>query len=147
MRFLTDRKKPFLEFIRNLTPQVLILTVALLSIRDLAPTCCDLGNLGKTALAAILWMTFIAVYVANAIFFMEEYLKPADDQAEGYKELQKAKVGIRTFIFSMIRYTWRNDKWFFAEFVIVTTLLQVGIFVVTLTAVFAASNYLGQLVG
>ena len=60
MHILSGGRAPFLEFLRNLTPQAFLLAVALVAGFRLEPTCCHPENAKQTAI----FFVFLAMWLA-----------------------------------------------------------------------------------
>ena len=74
MHLLKNGRAAFLDYLRNLTPQVLLITMAVLASNRLDFTCCDWGNTGQTALFLFFMLIGFAAIWANASVFIENYL-------------------------------------------------------------------------
>lgn len=80
MKILGEGRGPFLEFLRNLTPQVLLLAFALSVWVRLDFTTFDLSNWTTTLAFYVCAITFVLAVIANMNQFLESYssvaLKP-----------------------------------------------------------------------
>lgn len=139
MNLFKQGKRPFLEFIRNLTAQGLILALALFAGRGLDPnSCCDPDNTTQTILFLILVLIFLSAWAASSIQFFEDYLYPPGRHRNMYERLRSPRYGWR----HVFTYTWRRNKSLIWEAIIVMTLLQMSLVIVSAQAVFIATGFL-----
>ena len=73
MKILSEGRGPFLEFLRNLTPQVLLLAFALTIWVRLDFTSFDLSNWATTLAFYVCITTFVLAVIANMTQFLESY--------------------------------------------------------------------------
>ena len=74
MHLLKNGRAAFLDYLRNLTPQALLFTMAVLASNRLEPTCCYWENTGQTALFLFFMLIGFAAVWASASVFIENYL-------------------------------------------------------------------------
>lgn len=91
MSILGEGRGPFLEFLRNLTPQVLLLAFALSVWVGLDFTTFDLSNWATTLAFYVCAITFVLAVLANMNQFLESYssvaLKPIADRMAKVKTI------------------------------------------------------------
>ena len=140
MQIFKNGRAAYLEFLRNLTPQVVIFSIALIAGRNLGPSCCYSENIKQTIIFFILLsMAIIAVW-ANSTIFIEKYLVSADKLNKVARRLQKK--GIKGFdnLRGVVKYSWRNEREIFFEVVIVFAILEFGLIAVVLSAISSATT-------
>jgi len=147
MHIFKDGRAPFLEFLRNLTPQAVVLSFALIAGHRLQLSCCDPGNVKLT----LLWVCFSLIWFvsvwANSSLFIEKYLvsvKRIDDEA---KRLSNGGVkGFRN-LRALLTFAWRHERLIFLEAVFVFAVVEFGLVVVSLSGISSATAILKVLHG
>lgn len=71
LKLLNDGRNYYLEFLRNLTPQVMLFTIALLGMHKLDINRIDFGNFWATAITFFFLGSFILAFYANSTLFYE----------------------------------------------------------------------------
>lgn len=142
MHILNDGRAAFLEFLRNLTPQAVILSIAIVSGIKLDFTKIDFKNIGPTL---IFWM-LIAIWGmaawANNSLFLEKSLvsvKPINRASRLFS--RKGLTGIRLTC-ANLTYSWRNKRIVFIELVVLMLIVEFGLVVVAISAILSASSIL-----
>lgn len=142
MHILNDGRAAFLEFLRNLTPQAVILSIAIVSGMKLDFTKIDFKNIGPTL---IFWM-LIAIWGmaawANNSLFLEKSLvsvKPINRASRLFS--RKGLAGIRLTC-ANLTYSWRNKRIVFMELVVLMLIVEFGLVVVAISAILSASSIL-----
>lgn len=139
MHILSGGRAPFLEFLRNLTPQAFLLAVALVAGFRLEPTCCHPENAKQTAIFFVFLAMWIAAVWANSSLFIEKYLVSVRHIDRASRLLIKLRVvGLRN-LRALLVYAWRRQRMIFVEAMIVFVVVEFGLVVVTLSAIASAS--------
>jgi hypothetical protein len=86
MHLFDEGRKPFLEFLRNLTPQIAILSLAFFISTRLNFREWDLSNWGVTLFFFALLATAVLSIVANSINFGLEFCTSLDELDKAVKE-------------------------------------------------------------
>jgi hypothetical protein len=125
---LTDGRAPFLEFLRNLTPQVILLAVGLRLGAKLHPFNWDPSNWQATSLFIVVIAIWLAAVYANTTTFIEKYLeaasKPIEDES---KRLFKDGVNGPRHIWEIMKFSFKNQKSIFFEMIILVGTIEVGL--------------------
>jgi len=134
MHLLKDGRATFLDFLRNLTPQVLLFTMALISSHRLEPSCCYWKNTPQTAIFLCFALIGLAAIWANSSQFIENYLVSVKSIDLESKRL--IGTGIKGFSHfkALLAYAWRDHRSFFWEAVVVAVIVEAGV----VTALFIA---------
>lgn len=123
---LTTGKGPFLEFLRNLTPQILLFSVALVLTVKLDLNKVDLENWRATLPFLAMISIFVCAAMANVLNFIEASCRSFSPIDEESKRLKKEGItGFRHFniIWKML---WKKSKWAIVEMLIAIFVVQVG---------------------
>jgi ABC-type multidrug transport system permease subunit len=139
MIFTTGRAA-FLEYLRNLTPQILIITAAIIFGSDLDINRFDLSNT-KASLPFVLAMaTFFAAAIANMLNFFESSATSLNDvNSVSAKLLRRGFNGWR-LARAVTEYIRRRRKILFLEIGIPFVIVQVGFLVVLFSSFVTATN-------
>jgi hypothetical protein len=145
MRLFKQGRKPYLEYIRNIPSQALLIAMGMFAARGLdINSCCITDTVPQTALFFILTMMGLSAWGVSSMQFMEEYLAPEPGrQAIMYKYLR----GPKHSLWKLWKFTWSENKGLFAEAIFVTVVLQVSLVVVISQAVFIATGFLQAMNG
>lgn len=144
MHLLNDGRAAFLEFLRNLTPQAVILSIAIVSGMKLDFTRINLANTGPTLIFWLLVAIWGMAAWANNSLFLEKSLisvRPIS-RASRLFSLQ-GLTGIRLTA-ANLAYSWRNKRIIFIELVVLMVIVEFGLVVVAVSAIFSASSILGM---
>ncbi|QDW65655.1 hypothetical protein [Luteimonas granuli] len=111
MKILAEGKGAFLEFLRNLTPQVLLFVFALTAWVKLDFTTIDLSNWATTLAFYVCAITLALAVIANMTQFIENYssvaLKPISDRIAKVKAITDDRGKRQKFLRKCIaRYKW-----------------------------------------
>lgn len=137
MHLFKDGRAPFLEFLRNLTPQALILSIAILSGHDLQWSCCHVENTWETILSAVFFMIWVAAVWANSSLFVQRYLISVERIDRVSKRLGQRKVTGFRHLQMLLTYAWRYRRVVFLELVFVGAVLEIGM---TAVVIFGVTN-------
>ena len=129
MHLLKNGRAAFLDYLRNLTPQALLFTMAVLASNRLELTCCYWENAGQTALFLFFMLIGFAAVWANASVFIENYLislNPID--LESKRLISEGVKGFAHFK-ALSAYAWREHRSFFWEVIVVAAIVEAGVVV------------------
>ncbi|MGE8099699.1 hypothetical protein [Pseudomonas fluorescens] len=138
--FLGEGKRALLEFLRNLTPQILFLTLAIIFSTKLDLETFDFSFEGvKRSFAFVMCLlVFIGAWVANMSSFIESVLKSPE-------ELEKIAAEIRCQKIAFWKRTWmlfcancRCNKLVFFEVALVVVITHIALGAVFFSAVQSA---------
>lgn len=142
MHIFTNGRSAFLEFLRNLTPQAVLLSLTIVAGIDLTPTCCYLDNTKQTLIMSCFFFMWITALWANTSIFIEKYL-------DSIKSINRASTlfsiqGITGFMkFKAVTlYIWRNKRIVFLEVLAVIIITEFGLVTVVMSAMSTASTLL-----
>nr|WP_315592949.1 hypothetical protein [uncultured Cupriavidus sp.] len=140
MYFLGDGRGPLLEFLRNLGPQAVLLSVGLIVGAKLDLGTIDVGNSFNTAIFLSLILAFLLAAYANITLFIERCVR-STTQIEKFKQgLRKRKItGWRHTYFAML-FTWRRKRIFFLELALLGLILELGMSSLLFTAITSAAS-------
>lgn len=132
MHLLGNGRQPFLEFLRNLTPQALLLTLTISLWTQLDFGRFDISNWLTTLAFYSCIVTWILAVIANMQQFIEAYsplaLAPFEQRmAKGVRRLPNIQARARFLARSVIRFRWAVAS----HLVIVMLLVQIGFFAAT----------------
>ncbi|MGJ7531258.1 hypothetical protein [Variovorax sp. GB1P17] len=142
MYILKDGRAAFLEFLRNLSPQVLLLTIAAISSHRLTFTCCYVSNIKATLLAICFYAVWGAAVWANATMFIKNSLVPAKKFDDESRLLAYAGVRGWRNMRTVLAFAWRSDPWVFVEILSIAVVVEVAMVVVMLMAIGSANSFL-----
>ena len=141
-----DRRQAYLEFLRNLSPQALIIAFAIILLTRLGTDCCywterSIKGTFLVFYLSALWM--VAIY-ANCTLFMERYLESSSTLINEESARLKAG-GMRgwAYLTALARFAKDRTPMVFWEAIAALTLVQGGIVIVALSALRSAENYYG----
>lgn len=143
MHLFNDGRAAFLEFLRNLTPQAVILSLAIVSGMRLDFTRIDFTNTGRTLIFWLLIAIWAAAAWANTSLFIEKSLvsvKPISRASRLFA--RQGRNGLR-LTGANIAYSWRNKRVIFIELVVLMLIVEFGLVIVAASAIFNASSILG----
>lgn len=134
----------FLEFMRNMTPQILVGSISIICTIRAANT----GNILLWILTLIMWFVFFYLAVANYVNFISPVMKYIGDELggiEGYMAKSdthglKFKVWLKGLI-KNIYLTFKYKRKIFLELVLLTILVEIP----SIVAIFAAGITASQL--
>lgn len=138
MHILFSGRSAFLEFLRNLTPQVLLLTMALILSSRLDFTQCDLGNTPMTVTFFACIATFFMAVITNALNFFEGSISSLDWLNKRAKKADRRVRSSRGRLCFLIR-TLNRRKWkFAADTIVAIVVVQVGLVSASSIGIFTA---------
>jgi hypothetical protein len=128
MTILGEGRQAFLEFLRNLTPQVLLLVVALSTWVRLDFSTFDASNWRATSAFFACATTLLFAVVANALQFFDSYLSAALKAVE--KKMERARRRLPDTMHRRVL-LWRltkRSKWsILFHFIVTFLVMQVGV--------------------
>lgn len=135
-------RKAFLEFLRNLTPQILFFSVGFVGGSKLVIPSFDPSNAGQTIICFILLGIALCAAWANGSLFLSESITalnlrsglPTPDKSVGPIQLMRTNW----------RFIW-SKKWSLLEMIVVLVIVEFGFVAVTFTAIGAASSLVKNL--
>lgn len=107
MKILGQARLPFLEFLRNLTPQVLLLAVVLPFWLQLDFTTFDASNWAATLMFFACATTLFLAVVANTLQFVDGYIDVALEEIDRRMAAAKPKL---PQLSQRLAYLWRLSK-------------------------------------
>ena len=145
MYILGQGRAAFLEFLRNLTTQAVLLAFILVAGRRLDFRHADLSNFWPTfgffAIVAIWWM---AAY-ANVTLFMERSLVQTHRVNRARRLLRARGLSSWRITLHAVYFSWRDHKFFFVEVVAVTVIIEVGLAISAASGVTTAATIVSNL--
>jgi hypothetical protein len=133
-----------LEFLRNLTPQILLFSVALvlasrLNLWSFDPTWQGVKNV--LPLLAVL-ATFLLAFFANMIVFLERTFSTSEKfEIEAQREARK-RAGFLKFLRTLVVLVWKHDRPLLFRTVLAFVVVESGFIAVVSSAVPAATSLL-----
>lgn len=142
MHILKEGRSAYLEFLRNLAPQTLFLSFALVAGRDLQPSCCYPENFKQTAISFCFLIIWLAAVWANSSLFIEKYLISAGRINRASRLFIKTGVtGIKNLC-ALLCFAWRNERRIFWETVVVFVVVEFGLLIVIMAAIGSATTFI-----
>ncbi|WP_415893876.1 hypothetical protein ACMXYN_05630 [Neptuniibacter sp. PT8_73] len=144
MKFMHSGRKHYLEFLRNLTPQVLLLSFALTVGSRLNFGVIDLSNWLPTSIFFVLLIAFFSAFFANSYQFVAGVYGDFGRWSDRISSAaaSNAKVGRERILF-ITTALWRSKKMVFLEVVFILFFIQIAFSVVTVSAMLAATRQFG----
>lgn len=131
---------PFLEFLRNLTPQILLFSIAIILGSKLDINKIDISNTLNSIPFILVVAVFFSAAIANMFMFIENSCKSVDWIDEKSKKFHKKGIKGWRHLRYLSVLLWRNSKIFFVEIVVAILIVQVGFSAVFLSSIQAATN-------
>ncbi|HEY3431574.1 MAG TPA: hypothetical protein VGK09_03395 [Rhodocyclaceae bacterium] len=131
---------PFLEFLRNLTPQILLFSIAIIMGSKLDLTKWDPGNTWNTLPFIFVMGTFFAAAVANMFMFIEGSCRSIADIDEESKRLHSEGIKGVAHLKELGVLLFKRSKALFFEVAVALLIVQVGFLAVFITSIQAATN-------
>ena len=131
---------PFLEFLRNLTPQILLFSIAIIMGSKLDLTKFDLGNTWNTLPFIFVMGTFFAAAVANMFMFIEGSCRSIADIDDESKRLHSEGIKGLAHLKELGALLFKRSKVLFFEVAVALLVVQVGFLAVIVTSIQAATN-------
>lgn len=132
-------KEPFLEFLRNLTPQILLLSIAVVMSAKLDLERPDITNLWGSLPFFLVLAVFFAAMLANVLIFMEKSVKSIEVVNLRSQELFARNIRGVKYFFELFFALWNVKKLFLIELIFIVFVIQAGVAAVFVGAIPAAS--------
>lgn len=142
MHLLKEGRAAFLEFLRNLTPQALILSIAIISGMKLDFTRLNFSNTGPTLTFLSLILIWAMAAWSNSSLFLEKSLVTVKPINRASRLFARQGLTSLRLMRANLSYSWRNQKFIFIELVVLMTIIELGLVVVIITAISSASSLL-----
>ena len=142
MFILGAGRKAFLEFLRNLTPQILFFSLGFVGGSKLVIPSFDLSNAGQTIICFVFLGIAVCAAWANGSLFLSESIT-ALNLRSGLPTLDRSAGPIR-LVRTNAQFIW-SKRWSILEVIIVLVIVEFGFVVVTFSAISAASSFLKSL--
>lgn len=141
--YLTGRgRKPFLEFLRNLTPQAVMLSISLVAFLKLREFGVHFDNstFARVFTGVFCFAMFAIAAYANASCLLEDAFK--------IEEIRKPeKLTVRQQFKSIadkVLKAWRSSRFLFVEIFVMTLVVEFGLIVVLYMAIVSALKMVGE---
>jgi len=131
---------PFLEFLRNLTPQILLLSIAIIMGTKLDLTKFDLSNTWNTMPFILVMGTFFAAVIANMFMFIEGSCRSIEEIDEQSKRLHSEGIKGLAHLKELVVLLFKKSKVLFFEVTVALLIVQVGFLAVYISSIQAAIN-------
>ena len=131
---------PFLEFLRNLTPQILLLSIAIIMGTKFDPTKFDLSNTWNTMPFILVIGTFFAAAIANMLMFIEGSCRSIEEIDEQSKRLHSDGIKGLAHLKKLGVLLFKKSKVLFFEVAVALLIVQVGFLAVFISSIQAATN-------
>lgn len=131
---------PFLEFLRNLTPQILLFSIAIVMSTKLDLSRFDFSNTWNTLPFILVMATFFAAVMANMFMFIEGSCRSISDIDEESKRLHAEGVKGPAHLKKLGAMLFKKNKKLFFEMLVALFIVQVGFLAVFITSIQAATN-------
>jgi hypothetical protein len=145
--FFSNFREPVLGYLRNLTPQALLLSIAIIMGMKIDFTKWDLANTSATLSYFGVMGTFMFALTANMMKFIEDTcrsIKKIDDAAI---ELKKSGVKGIKYWYSLGKLLLQQSKFFLVEYFVAMIVVNVGFLAVFVVAVQSATNLYNSIHG
>ena len=135
-----EGRKHLLEFLRNLTPQVLLLSTFFILLIQGASGDRPVLNYLMAALVACLLAMAISANVENLLDNAISSSKPIAAERDRLKDSETSR---RLRVWNLVKYIWSHHKSAFIELILAIAVLYFGLFAVFISALAAARRALG----
>lgn len=140
MMIFNRARGPFLEFLRNLTPQILLLSIAIITFAKLDLTKFDLGNIWNTVFFFSVIGTFFTAVVANMFMFIEGSCRSFDDIDNESKRLHSEGIVGLAYLKALGCLLFKRSKLLLFEVVVALLVVHVGFLAVFVKSIQTAIN-------
>jgi hypothetical protein len=142
-----ETRAAFLEFLRNLTPQILLFSIALIMATrlDLRSFSFAPDDVVRALPFSLVMFMFLAAVTANTSLFIEKAATSA--KWADAKSIELREQGIRgaELQAKLLKALWKENKKAFAEVLLLLLIVQVGLVAVLLMSIPTAANLLQQI--
>lgn len=139
MHILGPGRSAFLEFLRNLTPAVLLASIAFLLWARLDFTRVDLRNWGPTLAFFGCALTSALAFWANMWSFLDHAFAPLPRVEKAMRRLRTREMSNWARLRALAALTWRARPMILIEAVLVVTVVNAAMFAGVLTSISAAA--------
>lgn len=136
----SNSKEAFLEFLRNLTPQILLLSIALVQSTNLDLRKFDIKNFLGTVPFILVITVFIAAMVANMFVFIEKSVQSIQTIDAKSQELHAQNIKGAQHLSELFKSLWKIKKVLVFELISVALIIEIGMFAVFIGAIPTAST-------
>jgi len=142
--FFGNERAALLEFLRNLTPQVLLLTCAFFlgSQLDWSTVRLTTGGLGLTFAFWMCGVLWLAAFMANLTRFLESAVSSTEELDIAAERIRRSDGGTMSKLRSVLIAAWRHNKRGLFQAAVVVLFAYASILPVILMAVHGASSLL-----
>lgn len=135
--FTGEARRAFLEFLRNLTPQILFLTMALVSSSNLELKEFDLSASGlwRTLPFALCIFIFLGSAMANVGLFIDSAVTSSPELDKRAGEIKSTDVSTWKRTWLLLFAAWKYNKSAFFQIILVMAICEVAFVVVYIVAV------------
>ena len=139
--FTNDVHEAFLAFLRNLTPQILLLSVAIIESLELDINKFDFSNILNTLPFILVMVIFFAAVIANILTFIKDSCKSTIASIDKDTMLLHAQETTWFKYFkSICIIMWKNSKRLIIEVLVIVLIIQVSLWAVFCTSQKAAAG-------
>ncbi len=138
MLLLNQGQRPILEFLRNLTPQVLLASIALLLWAQLDFGRFDWGNWLLTLAFFLSAALAVLAFLLNMNQFIDSLLDTLEPYQRVARRLRRKNVSARKASFGTLRVMFRKQPSLLADFIASVAIIEVSLLVVVFAALNAA---------
>jgi hypothetical protein len=145
MHILDGGRTAYLEFLRNLSSQAIILAVAFVVIakNNLQPlTCCYIENTKETFVAISCFILWFFAYLGNLTLFMEKYLISQTKTHKVLRICKHRKYNIKKRLLLTMKYSLRKEKFMFWELTVFIVICIISMAIVFWLAINSSASYL-----
>lgn len=140
-------RDPFLEFLRNLTPQILLFSIAIIMGSKLDLNKFDPYNIWNTLPFVFIMATFLAAAIANMFKFMEGSCRSISDIDEESKRLHKEGIKGMKHLLHLGAMLFKKSRLLFFEVAVAMLVIQVGFLAVFIASIQAAADLYSAIYG
>lgn len=144
MHILDGGRTAYLEFLRNLSSQAIILAVAFVVIakNNLQPlTCCYIENTKETFVTISCFALWFFACLANLTLFMEKFLLSQTKTNRVFRICKHRNYSLKKRLFLTMKYSLHNEKFMFVELIIFTVICIISMAIVFLLAMNSSASY------
>ncbi len=131
----TTGKPAFLEFLRNLTPQILLFSVAIVTSAKLDFTKFDITNFFSTLIFFFVLIVFMCAVWVNILLFLENSLPKLTELDAKSKEMNADKIDYRQHLKEIFTLYWTNHKHHFLWLLIASVVIEIALVSVLLASI------------
>ncbi|PJK03778.1 hypothetical protein CO612_08660 [Lysobacteraceae bacterium NML71-0210] len=152
MKILIEAKKPFLELLRNITPQVVMLSLAFVVLGEINFSVIDVSNLDLILFFFLLLVMSFAAMLFSMIQFLEDYMCPhtllLEKFAKRIKRMRSSRWLFGTFpaIFLVLIKKWKISVGVIVPATVVVITVNVASILTSVIAAFRINMAIGGLV-